>query len=183
MASLMKFFTIVSITLLVLFFNTGCTQQKNLSYSQQMKERIKHYSSLSEQEQIKAVTQYWWKIQFIDSPSYNVQKAAIESSPNAIEDIKNPTKKIQILAINKIMKDGSFNIALSKLIKTFDEEAQIVAVRHNPQIIKFITYPSEKVQLEAIKINPFVIKNIINATEKAKKEAIKRNPRVAKFLR
>jgi len=177
----MKFFSLTAITLLILF--SGCAQKKNLSYSEQIKERTKYYSSLSEEEQIKAVTEYWWKVQFLNAPSYNVQKAAIESSPRAIEKIKNPTKEIQILAINKIMKDGSFNIALTKLIENFDEEAQIVAIKHNPQIIKFITYPSEKVQLEAVKINPFVIKNIINATPKAKEEAVKRNPRVAKFLR
>ncbi|MEN4046678.1 MULTISPECIES: hypothetical protein [Sulfurimonas] len=181
MAPLMKFFTFSALALFVLL--TGCAQPKNLSYAQQIKERTKYYSSLSEEEQIKAVTQYWWKIQFIKAPSYKVQKAALETSPRAIEEIENPTKEIQILAVNKIMKNGSFNIALTKLIESFDEEAQIVAVRHNPQIIKFITYPSEKVQLEAVKLNPFVIKNIINATQKAKQEAVKRNPRVAKFLR
>ena len=160
-----------------------CAQKKTLSYSEQIKEKTKYYSSLSEAEQIKAVTNYWWKIQFINTLSYNVQRATIESSPRAIEEIKNPTKEIQILAINKIMKDSSFNIALTKLIKKFDEEVQIVAIKHNPQIIKFITYPSEKVQLEAVKINPFVIKNIINATPKAKQETLKHNPKVVKFLR
>ncbi|QOP41189.1 hypothetical protein [Sulfurimonas marina] len=171
------------IALLITLFSFGCTQQKNLSYSQQIEQKTKYYSALSEEEQIKAVTEYWWKVQFIKSPSYNVQKAALESSPRAIEEIENPTKEIQVLAVNKIMKDGSFNIALTKLINTFDEEAQIAAVKHNPQIIQFIPYPSDKVQLEAVKVNPFVIKNIINATEEAKQEAIKRNPRVAKFLR
>ncbi len=173
----------LAITLLITLLYSGCTQQKNLSFSEQIKQKTKHYSSLNEEEQIKAVTEYWWKIQFIKAPSYNVQKAALETSPRAIEEIDNPTKEIQILAVKKIMKDGSFNRALTKLINTFNEEAQIEAVKHNPQIIQFIPYPSNKVQLEAVKINPFVVKNIINATEEAKKEAIKRNPRVAKFLR
>lgn len=170
------------IALFLTLFSTGCAQQKDLSYSEQIKQKTKYYSALSEDEQIKAVTEYWWKVQFIDSPSYKVQKAALESSPRAIEEIKNPTTEIQVLAVDKIMKDGSFNIALTKLINTFDEEAQIAAVKHNPQIIQFIPYPSNKVQLEAVKVNPFVVKNIINATEEAKQEAIKRNPRVAKFL-
>jgi hypothetical protein len=180
MASLINFFVIA---LLLTLLGTGCTQQKNLSYSEQIKQKTKHYSALSEEEQIQAVTEYWWKVQFIKEPSYNVQKAALESSSRAIEEINNPTTEIQVLAVDKIMKDGGFNIALTKLINDFDEEAQIAAVRHNPQIIKFIPYPSNKVQLEAVKINPFVVKNIINATEEAKQEAIKRNPRVAKFLR
>lgn len=180
MAPLIHLFTAA---LLLTLFSSGCTQQKNLSYSQQIEQKTKYYSSLSEEEQIKAVTEYWWKVQFIQAPSYNVQKAALESSPRAIEEIKNPTKEIQVLAVHKIMKDGSFNIALTKLISTFDEEAQIAAVKHNPQIIQFIPYPSNKVQVEAVKVNPFVVKNIINATEEAKQEAIKRNPRVAKFLR
>lgn len=179
MAPLINSFAIA----LLLLFSTGCTQQKNLSYSEQIEQKTKYYSSLSEEEQIKAVTEYWWKVQFIQNPSYNVQKAALENSARAIEEIKNPTTEIQVLAVDKIMKDGSFNIALTKLINTFDEEAQIAAVKHNPQIIQFIPYPSDKVQLEAVKVNPFVIKNIINATEEAKQEAIKRNPRVAKFLR
>lgn len=180
MAPLINFF---AAALLLTLFSTGCTQQKHLSYSEQIEQKTKYYSSLSEQQQIKAVTEYWWKVQFIEAPSYNVQKAAIETSPRAIEEIQNPTKEIQVLAVNKIMKDGSFNIALTKLINTFDEEAQIAAVKHNPQIIQFIPYPSDKVQLEAVKVNPFVVKNIINATEEAKKEAVKRNPRVAKYLR
>jgi hypothetical protein len=180
MAPLINFFITA---LLLTLFSTGCTQQKNLSYSEQIEQKTKYYSSLSEEEQIKAVTEYWWKVQFIEKPSYNVQKAAIETSPRAIEEIQNPTTEIQVLAVDKIMKDGSFNIALTKLINTFDEEAQIAAVKHNPQIIQFIPYPSDKVQLEAVKVNPFVVKNIINATEEAKKEAVKRNPRVAKFLR
>lgn len=179
MASVINSFAIV---LLLSLLATGCTQQKHLSYSEQIAQKTIYYSSLSEEEQIKAVKQYWWKVQFIKNPSYNVQKAAIESSPRAIEEIKNPTTEIQVLAVDKIMKEGSFNIALTKLINGFDEEAQIAAVKHNPQIIQFIPYPSNKVQLEAVKINPFVVKNIINATEEAKKEAVKRNPRVAKFL-
>ncbi len=180
MAPLIKLFPIA---LLITLFSVGCTQQKNLSYSEQIKQKTIYYSSLSEPEQIKAVEEYWWKVQFIENPSYKVQKAALETSPRAIEEIKNPTTEIQILSVQKIMKDGGYNIALTKLINTFSEEAQIEAVKHNPQIIQFIPYPSNKVQLEAVKINPFVVKNIINATEEAKQEAIKRNPRVKKFLR
>ena len=168
--------------LISLVLSSGCSSYKKLSYSEKMQRQIEHYSSLSEEEQIKAVKEYWWRIAFIKNPSYRVQKTALDISPKAIEDIDHPTKEIQIMAVRKIMKDGSFNIALTKLINSFSEEAQIEAVKHNPQIIQFIPYPSPKVQLAAVRKNPFVVKNIINATDEAKQEAIKLNPRVAKFL-
>jgi len=175
--------SLILVTLFIVLLNSGCSSPKQLSYSEKMQRQIQHYSSLTEEEQIKAVKEYWWRIEFIKNPSYRVQKTALDISSHAIEDIHNPTKEIQILAVRKIMKDGSFNIALTKLIKSFSEEAQIEAVKHNPQIIQFIPYPSPKVQLAAVKENPFVIKNIINATDEAKQEAVKLNPRVAKFLR
>jgi len=174
---------IFALLIIVFFLSNGCSSPKQLSYSEKMQRQIEHYSSLSEEEQIKAVKEYWWRIAFIKNPSFRVQKTALDISPKAIEDIDHPTKEIQIMAVRKIMKDGSFNIALTKLINSFSEEAQIEAVKHNPQIIQFIPYPSPKVQLAAVKQNPFVIKNIINATDEAKKEAVKLNPRVAKFLR
>ena len=174
--------SLIFVTLFTVLSNSGCSSPKQLSYSEKMQRQIQHYSSLSEEEQIKAVEEYWWRVGFIKNPSYRVQKAALDKSPHAIEDIHNPTKEIQVLAVRKIMKDGSFNIALTKLIKSFSEEAQIEAVKHNPQIIQYIAYPSPKVQLAAVRKNPFVIKNIINATDEAKQEAIKLNPRVAKFL-
>ena len=166
-----------------LLLNSGCSAPEQLSYSEKMKRQVAYYSSLSEEEQIKAVKEYWWRVGYIENPSYRVQKTALDISPHAIESIHNPTKEIQIMAVRKIMKDGSFNIILTKLISSFSEEAQIEAVKHNPQIIQFIPYPSPKVQLAAVKMNPYVIKNIINATDEAKKEAIRLNPRVEKYLR
>ncbi|QOP45592.1 hypothetical protein [Sulfurimonas paralvinellae] len=179
---IMKYGLSIGIGLLLLL-NSGCSSPKQLSFSEKLQQQKIYYSSLSEEEQIKAVKEQWWRIGFIKNPTYRVQKTALDISPHAIEDIDHPTKEIQILAVRKIMKDGSFNTALTKLINSFSEEAQIEAVKHNPQIIQYIPYPSPKVQLAAVKVNPFVVKNIINATDEAKQEAVKLNPRVAKFLR
>jgi len=179
---MMKYGLTVGIGILLLL-NSACSSPQKLSYSEKMKRQRAYYSSLSEEEQVKAVKEYWWRIAFIKNPSYRVQKTALDISPNAIEDIDHPTKEIQILAVHKIMKDGSYNTALSKLINSFSEEAQIEAVILNPQIIQYIPYPSSAVQLTAVRKNPYVIKNIINATDEAKKEAVRLNPRVAKYLR
>jgi len=168
---------------IVLLLGSGCSAPKELSYPEKMKLKVEYYSSLPEDEQIKAVKEYWWRIGFIKNPSYRVQKTALDISPDAIQDIDHPTKEIQIMAVRKIMKDGSFNRMLTKLINSFSDEAQIEAVKLNPQIIQFIPYPSPQVQLAAVRKNPFVVKNIINATDEAKAEAVKLNPRVAKFLR
>lgn len=178
-----RYYFIFGVLLISLLLISGCSSPKQLSYSEKMQRQIEYYSSLSEAEQIKAVKEYWWRVGFIKNPSYRVQKTALDISPHAIENIHNPTKEIQVMAVRKIMKDGSFNIALTKLINSFSEEAQIEAVKHNPQIIQFIPYPSPRVQLAAVKMNPYVIKNIINATDEAKQEAIRLNPRVEKYLR
>jgi hypothetical protein len=182
MAHLMMRYTLAFGVGVLLLLNAGCSSPKQISYSEKMKRQRAYYSSLSEKEQIKAVKEYWWRIAFIKNPSYRVQKTALDISANAIEDIDHPTKEIQVQAVRKIMKDGSFNTALSKLINSFSEEAQIEAVTLNPQIIQYIPYPSPAVQLAAVKKNPFVVKNIINATDEAKKEALRLNPRVAKYL-
>lgn len=180
MASLMKIATFV---VLLFVFTTGCAQREHLSYAEQMEKKRAYYNGLTQEQQIKAVKEQWWRIAFITNPSYEVQKVAMDvSGGTALGEIKKPTKEIQIQAVHQIMKDGSFNIEITKRISSFDDEAQIEAVKLNPQIIKFIPYPSPEVQLEAVKRNPFVIKNIINATEEAKKEAIKRNPKVAHYL-
>ena len=183
MAHIMKRYALVFGLGFLLLLSAGCSSSKKLSYSEKMKRQRAYYSSLSEEEQIKAVKEHWWRIAFIENPSYHVQKTALDISINAIEDIDHPTKEIQVLAVRKIMKDGSFNTALSKLISSYSEEAQIEAVTLNPQIIQYIPYPSPAVQLAAVKQNPFVVKNIINATDEAKKEALRLNPRVAKYLR
>ncbi len=170
--------------LALMLLSSGCTSpKKRLSYAEQMKLKKEQYSAMSEEEQIAAIQEQWWRIQFIDKPSLKVQETAIAISPSAIEQIQNPSTQVQIMAIDGIMKEGSFNKALTKLINDFSDDAQIAAIKHNVQIIKFITYPSPRVQLEAVKINPFVVKNIINATEEAKQEAIRRNPKVKKYLR
>lgn len=183
MASLKNALHLLTALSVVLLMNAGCAEKKKkLSYAEKVQIKTKHYSALSEEEKIKAVREFWWRIEFIENPSLEVQKTALEMSTIAIEYIEKPYPEVQIMAINMIMKDGSFNKALTKLIDTFTEEAQIVAIQHNVQIIKFIPYPSPRVQLEAVKLNPFVVKNFINATDEAKAEAIRRNPKVKKYL-
>ena len=175
----------IGVMAFIVFVATGCApQREHLTYAQQMKQKKEYYNGLSEEEQVKAVRAHWWRIAFIDNPSYKVQKVAMDQSDGAaLGEIKNPTKEIQIQAVRQNMKDGSFNIIITKRISSFSEEAQIEAVKINPQIIKFIPYPSPKVQLEAVRGNPYVVKNIINPTEEAKKEAIRLNPKVERYLR
>lgn len=174
-----------STLIIFLLLVVGCSpKREHLTYAEQMKQKKALYNAMSKTKQIEAVKAHWWRIAFIDNPSYAVQKVAMDHSNGAaLGEIKNPTKEIELQAVRQIMKDGSFNILLTKKISSFSEEAQIEAVKINPQIIKFIPYPSPKVQLEAVKKNPYVVKNIINATEEAKQEAIRLNPRVKRFLR
>lgn len=161
---------------------TACTEPEHLTYAQKYQRLCKQYDAMSEQEQIDAVKKFAWRIKFISDPSPAVQEAAVYKDPNVLVDIKNPTVDVQLYSIKKIMKDGSFTIELTKILSRLDEKAQIEAVRLNPQIVKFIPYPSPAVQLEAVKRNPYLAKHIHKLTQEAKKEAIIQSPRMKRFF-
>jgi hypothetical protein len=70
--------------------------------------------------------------------------AAVGSNANSIQHIKNPTERVQLLAITKV-----------------------------PSTIKYITNPSEAIQLAAVAKAAISIQHIDNPTEKVQRLAIK----------
>ena len=90
----------------------------------------------TEEEQLKAVKEYGFSIQYIDNPSEKVQLEAVRQNGLAIRYIHNPS-----------------------------EAAQLEAIKNNEYSIEFIHNPSEKVQLEIVRQDGFAIKNIHNPSE------------------
>lgn len=85
-----------------------------------------------------------WALEYIDNPSEEVQKVAVQLNAYNIGNIENPSEEIQKLAVS----NRGYAI---KFIKNPSEELQIEAVRREPSAIRYIKNPSEKVQIEAVR--------------------------------
>lgn len=103
-----------------------------------------YYGELPEETQLKAISEggWWW-----------------------LNQIKNPTEKVQLEVVKK--NGGAIYHIIDKGI-TPSEEVQLEAVKGYDDAILFIKNPSEKVQLEAVKGYGNAILFIRNPTEKVK---------------
>jgi len=173
------------LSILLLLILTACSthHKKELTHREAFELEVKKFGAMPEEKQIEQVREQWWRLAFIREQTPKVQMAALDGSNNAICEVKNPNSDVQLYTIKRVMADGTYNMELSKVIRDFDERAQIEAVRRNAQIMQFIPYPSPALQLEAVKQNPYLATHIHNLTPEARAEAIKRNPRVEKFLK
>jgi hypothetical protein len=120
----------------------------------------------SEQEQLTAVNQDGYAIQFIKNPSEAVQLAAVKQYGYAIRYIKNPSEAVQLAAVNQ---DGN----AIKYIKNPSEQLQLAAVKQNGVAIQYIENPSEQLQLAAVKQNGVAIQYIENPSEQVQLAAVK----------
>ncbi|MCK9369774.1 hypothetical protein M0R04_07710 [Candidatus Dojkabacteria bacterium] len=95
------------------------------------------------------------------------QLAAIKKNANAIQNIKNPTREMQRIAIEK---QPTIIAAMKNHGTHFDEDMLLLAISHNGFVIGSIDDPSEEMQMTAIKDHIGTISSIVNPT-----------PRVVKF--
>jgi hypothetical protein len=65
------------------------------------------YLQLNEEEQLKLINEFYFKIIYIEYPSEKVQLEAIRISPLSLKYINNPTKKVELFAVNR-MFDRNF---------------------------------------------------------------------------
>ena len=86
-----------------------------------------HNKIPTEAEQLAAVEQNGWAIEYIHNPSEEVQLAAVEHAGQAIRYIKNPSEKVQLAAV----KQDSTAI---RYIKNPNEQVQLAAVK---QVLQF----------------------------------------------
>jgi len=114
---------------------------------------------------------------------------ALDKKPTVFKYIENPSEAAQIIYVftngNRIRNIYASGIRPS-------EKVQAIAVKDNPNCLKYIKEPSEKIQLLAVRANYALIRKIKNPSDKvvraskmAKKELslIAGNPKVLKILR
>ena len=156
--------------------NRQPTEEEQLTAVKQNGYAIEYIKNPSEEIQLAAVKQNGYAIEYIKNPSEEVQLAAVKQDGTAIKYIKNPSEKVQLDAVNN---DG---VAI-EYIKNPSEEVQLAAVKQSEWAIKYIKNPSEKVQLGAIKYDEIAIKYIKNPSEEVQLAAVKQHGWVIKFIK
>jgi hypothetical protein len=129
-------------------------------------ESIEDIKTMSEEEQLTAVSRAGWIIEFIPNPSKQVQLAAVKQRGYSIKYIKNPSLEVQLAAVEK-------NGHAIQYITNPSEQVQLAAVRGDAWSIIYIKNPSLQVQLDAIHKDAILIKHIKNPSLEAQIEAIK----------
>ena len=149
-----------------------------------------HTKMPTEAEQLAAVSQEAYAIDYIKNPSEQVQLVAVKQEPFAIKYIKNPTKQVQLVAVKKdgyaiqYIKNPSEEVQLAAVEQTWwainyidnpSEEVQLAAVNQDGTAIRYIKNPSEQVQLAAVEQTWWVINYIDNPSEEVQLAAVKKN--------
>jgi hypothetical protein len=83
-------------------------------------------------------------IEFVGSPTYNVQLEAVKDYPYHIKYIKNPHIDIQKIVV-RYKADSIF------YIDNPDDEVQLICVEQHWGNIHYIKNPSEKIQIHAVR--------------------------------
>jgi hypothetical protein len=126
-------------------------------------------NSKPEEFQLETIKKDARAIQNIKNPSEKVQLEAVKKlGSTALQYINNPTEKLQLEAIKR-------HFTAIRFIENPSEELQREAARQNGNALKYIQNPSEKVQLEAVKQNGYTIRYIKNPSEKVQLEAVKQD--------
>ena len=146
-----------------------------------------HTKMPTEAEQLAAVEQNGWAIQYIINPSEQVQLAAVAHYGIVLRYIKNPSEQVQLAAVKqdgyaiRYIKNPSEQMQLAAVrqnglaivdIKNPSEQVKLAAVRENGMAIEYIKNPSEQVQLAAVKQSGYAIQYIDNPSEQVKLAAV-----------
>ena len=134
-----------------------------------------HNKTPTEAEQLAAVEQNGWAIQYIKNPSEQVQLSAVEHNGVVIRYIKNPSEEVQLAAV----KQDGYAI---RYIKNPSEQMQLAAVRQNGLAIADIKNPSEQVKLAAVRENGMTIEYIKNPSEQVKLAAVAQSGHAIQYI-
>ena len=124
-----------------------------------------HTKMPTEAEQLAAVEQNGFAIQYIKNPSEQMQLAAVKQDGWAIRYINIPSEQVQLAAV----RQNSWAI---RYINSPSEQVQLAAVEHAGQAIQYIDNPSERVQLAAAKKDGYAIDYIKNPSERVQLAAV-----------
>jgi len=157
-----------------------------------------NHIKFTEEEQLNAVTQDGYAIQFIKNPSEKVQLAAVSKNGYAIKYIKNPSEKVQITAVSKngyvieFIKNPSEKVQLAAInqngyaivnIKNPSEKIKLAAATKNGHVMEYIKNPSEKVQLAAVNESGYAIEFIENPSEKVQLAAVNESGYIIGYIK
>jgi hypothetical protein len=132
-------------------------------------------NSMSELEQIAAVKQNGWAIEYIQNSSLRVQLAAVNQNGYAIEYIDNPSEQVQLAAV----KQNGWAI---EYIQNSSLEVQLAAVQQNGGAIGYIPNPVLEVQLAAVEQNGHAIYHIRNPGLQVQLAAVKQNGWTIRYI-
>ena len=149
--------------------------QKSLNAKNTVNEAIK-LNDKTEVEQIRAVNQDPYIIEFIKNPSETVQLAAVEQTGCSIRYIKNPSEKVKLAAVNQTGYSIEF-------ISNPSEAVQLVAVNKNSRSIQYIKNPSEAVQLAAVTKYGLTVQYIKNPSEAVQLAAVEQAGYNIRFIK
>ena len=131
-------------------------------------------------DRIKAVNQRSDIFSKLQSPSEQVQIAALEQSLWLFHYVKNPSLAVQRIVAKRnplhtlrILRDKKIPIV---------PEIQEIAVSHDPRSIAFIDNPTEEIQLKAVELEPEVIERIPTATYRVKQTAVTKRPSTIELI-
>jgi hypothetical protein len=110
------------------------------------------------------------------TPTEQEQLDAVQQNRFAIQYIENPTEAVQLASIHQYV--WSFN-----LIRNPTEAVQLAAVRKNGDVIREIIKPSLAVQLAAVKQHGNAIFYIKDPTEEIQKAAVQRDRDAIKYIK
>ena len=116
-----------------------------------------------------------YKIQDLINPSKDLQIAAIQADPSVIQFIPNASEKVQLLAIK-------INPSAIKYISNPTKDVQLTAVKISPSVIQHIKEPSKDLIVVAIERDSSVIKHIPNPSEELQLIAIRKNPEAIQYI-
>lgn len=114
---------------------------------------------MKEHEQMDMVTKDPNSLQYIKNPTEKVQWIAVKKKVFAIRYIENPSEELKLYAVKR-------NGRVLQYIKKYNEEIQKEAVKQNGLVLQLIKEPSEEVKILAIQEDPGAIKYIENPPEK-----------------
>lgn len=137
---------------------------------------IQYIKSPSSEMQLIAVKQNGCSIQYINNPSVEIQMEAVKNDSMAIKYIKNPTIEVLIESVKK----DPFSI---QYLNEIPFKVQLYAVKIDGNSIKYIKNCSLKVAMEAVRNSETAISYIKEPPLAVQLESIRSNPNSIKYIK
>lgn len=111
------------------------------------------------------------------TPPKTIQEAAINANPNSIRYIRNPSNKIQILAVSK------GGVDTYKLISAPTYQAKMELVKKNPRSIMVVGYDYDELNKIAIEKDPSLIVHMSNPSYQIQKLVLEKKSNYVSRIR